>query len=267
MDKSKTFGIRRLKKELNSQAFLSGLEAITNFTSESWMEAGFDAYYSSEADTIIYPDYITIGDERSVGHSIDFDLPEDAPSILKAKEKENVERRMTTRFEYPKSENHRIRREKGFSTKESQGLIFVHTHPEGTLFPSGADLELLNQKRHLFNYWDGQNYGDRNPIFVIAANNKNKIFYPLFIFQESSRIPLPENTDFEALSNRLEEENLENYSLAFYDLDGKSVTKEYNISYANFTPAHSSCGQNVILLDCRHKLLPLVRRNLQNEKG
>lgn len=259
MVKNKAFGFKRLKEELNSKAFLSGMEAIINFTFESWMEAGFDAYYSSQADTLVYPDYITIGDERSVGRSIDFDLPENAPSILKAKEKENAEMRRTTRFEYPKSEEHKIRREKGFLTKEHQGLIFVHTHPEGTFFPSGADLNSLNSYRHSLSYWDVQNYRDRNPIFVISAIYNDKIFYPLFIFQENSRIPLPENTDFEALADRLYIENFEGYSSAFYNEDINSPTKEYNILYAHFTPANSFCGQNVIFLGNKHKLLPLVR--------
>lgn len=55
----------RLKDELNSEEFLSGLEAAINFSIKSGRETGFEVNYERKTDSFVYPNQIYIGDETS----------------------------------------------------------------------------------------------------------------------------------------------------------------------------------------------------------
>ncbi len=79
-------------------------------------------------------------------------------------------------------------------------MLFFHTHPHGYTFPSPNDLRYLNNGRRI-------NERKRsNPVGIIAScseQTRGSIFfqgYPVILFQERSREPLPEDTNFDAMS-------------------------------------------------------------------
>ena len=58
---------RILRNELNSEAFVSGLDAIIGFSKETGREAAFSVEFLPVANSFIYPDKIHAGDKTSVG--------------------------------------------------------------------------------------------------------------------------------------------------------------------------------------------------------
>lgn len=74
MTKSK-INATRLENELNSQAFISGLQAVIDFTIEHEKEAGFEVNYSSASDCFAYKDKIMIGTDKQLSHSSSLNYP------------------------------------------------------------------------------------------------------------------------------------------------------------------------------------------------
>ncbi len=255
MAKGTIFDVERLKEELNSETFLSGLEQVINVALKTGREVGFRAYYSKEADILVYPDYITLGEEKKIEFLPDFDLPSDAPPILKVEESLRMARREHDRLNYPQNEDYKIRRKRGFLDRDKSSLICVHTHyhpdddPDGIMTPSESDLKSLNATRSLFvPSSEVKSYKLRNPISIIVVPTSG--FHPLYIFQENSETLLPEDTNFGQLKDRLCEANM--FRIHFGP--NLPAVKEYNVLIAEANP---DCRQ--IELKGQYRLMPLVR--------
>jgi hypothetical protein len=64
----KPIGARKWKSELNSEAFLSGLDTILEHTEKTEKEAAFKVDYIPEIDTFTYPEKIHLGNKTSVSY-------------------------------------------------------------------------------------------------------------------------------------------------------------------------------------------------------
>jgi len=249
MTKNIRLGIKRLKEELNSEAFLSGLEAVLNYSLNAGNEAHFNVYYFPKLGIFGYPDYIILGDATSVLPSR-IDTKKTVEYISKLVESAGVGNgpNMDRRLEYPQSEDFKRKNEKTESVdSESIPAILVHTHPKTRIaYPSGGDLAALNAERDSQRFIEGIAYVKEtkcNPLGIIVPTIKFGREHRVLMFQEKSNIPFPLDTDFEELSDKFyeSESDPENVLRAlmspgkYPDID--AIKQRYNISHNYFNPS------------------------------
>jgi len=228
---SRSMDWRLLRKEINSEAFTSGLEAAVQYTGQTGNECGFEVKYLPEHRIFYYPCHIFVGDKKSVdllesmnmGYALKLFEEETGLAVprywsrsesgwdaylkfimwLDRHNRQNPH--AATWIDYPETED---RKEKERKSDEifydnsqdivcSTGLTF-HTHPGRATYPSTPDLESVNRLRRF-------NEGV-NPIEVIVGAENVSVFwkgrkeYHITILQEKSDSGLDKNSDYETLS-------------------------------------------------------------------
>jgi len=182
------FTADRWKSELESEAFLSGLDAVVKFMSETGVEAGFQLAYCPTADMLAYDNLeILVGSEKRLNLFVPMNQ-ESARLWIEEKtgqkiisgcylgiendnglsqfndwleryNQENSSKRVS--IDFPQSEDHdrRVDAYLNFLEKEEEDdiclayAIMVHTHPSkeilnGDFSPSPNDLRYLNSIRN-----------------------------------------------------------------------------------------------------------------------
>ncbi|MBU0957707.1 MAG: hypothetical protein KKF56_02750 [Nanoarchaeota archaeon] len=150
----------RLKRELTSQRFLSGLAKAVDVTLKNGCETSFDVQKKAFGRKIVYPMSIDVGDTGTAGMIPGLDYAEKVYREETGKEPMDsdghhsadfnyftLERDLTS-VEYPDVEDKFNWRN---LLKDSVGsyydLIHLHTHPSGHVVPSRADVENNNYSR------------------------------------------------------------------------------------------------------------------------
>lgn len=273
MAKNIRLGIKRLKEELNSEAFLSGLEAVINHSLGTGTEARFNVGYFPERGVFEYPAYVKLGDnERVIGTSRSRRSMKELEEFYRTlkglglKEGTDMDKVMIGYLEYPLSEDFLRKREIAESIdSERVEAISVHTHPgQRIVYPSEADLASLNAQRDTQRFIEGVAYVKEtksNPLGVIVPIIKSGREYRILMLQENSNVPFPLDTDFEELAHEFYEleSNPEN-ALRALMFPGKypaidAVKKRYNISHNYFNPSGKYWGRRLSM----DGFLPIVK--------
>jgi len=250
---------RRLEEELNSEAFVSGIEAAIKFASDTGKEAGFFISYYPEIGIFGYPDHINTCD----GYPL---LPS-----KRTRRRRNIFFRLLTGLtnpsegiEYPQSGDYRMKKdaEEELSVEPCTynyskiDAILVRVEPTKSLVPFAIDLQSLNASRRKPNSL----FYRANPIMIIASPKKilraqEKGYFPFFVLQENRETPLPRKTDFRIMPDKIRKiENL--WKRGVLGISRKyfvsEVEERYNIQYSGFYIGYVGRTR----LD---KLLPVVK--------
>ena len=217
------------RKELNSEAFMNGLDCMIDFTKKYGREVGTEIFFSPKKRHFLYLNDIMVGDEKRVSLSKPVNLESVAKEFKERTGKEfihakrlmkeelltfdsvrrffnqiiesqlfekeytktNPERSLTLPYPHSKESERNVSMQE--YPDDEYMAIMIHTHPSSILIPSPNDLIYLQCIREKNGLRKLALKSKRkllpNPIEIIVGPKKEEEYYPLLVFQEKSEEP------------------------------------------------------------------------------